>query len=376
MNIKIFVFALACMYLAACEPTIKPALVATPDHAFSYNSIHTDSSEAVYVVVSTPQAILRHLPALTASEVARLQKEDTLLYLNELTKETTKMRLGNTDYDEPFLKVASKQGGEGWIYGGNVRFINLTNEELSELVLDRRLRAMFGGDWAEQLGIYRDELHRLQTEVAFGMMWQRGEQLSDDLEKIINKMVANQGVNDNLPDFLWLNQVMEGYLVHWIAEQQRFYLFRDLRYWLQKTTQTSSLADEQFMQTYLLAYASDSIEYWYPDWQFRKNASDTTICSLLGRGVHVQILDSVEVNLQRSVLFRTELLRLKKSILMDILESKHYWLPTAAVVDELRHILQKNYTCVSRPDRIALEARIAILENAAANGIATNEIEN
>jgi len=43
-------------------------------------------------------------------------------FLNEITPFTEKISLGTSVADEPWVKVKTKRGGEGWVYGAGVYY--------------------------------------------------------------------------------------------------------------------------------------------------------------------------------------------------------------------------------------------------------------
>jgi len=43
-------------------------------------------------------------------------------FLNEITPFTEQISLGTTVADEPWIKVQTKRGGEGWVYGAGVYY--------------------------------------------------------------------------------------------------------------------------------------------------------------------------------------------------------------------------------------------------------------
>ena len=64
---------------------------------------------------------LRSAPTTKAKVVAEVKEGAALKYLNEKTAFTQKIILRKIQHDEPWLKVATEDGKEGWVYGGGVR---------------------------------------------------------------------------------------------------------------------------------------------------------------------------------------------------------------------------------------------------------------
>lgn len=68
--------------------------------------------------------------ATTKSEmIATLKEGEALTFLDERSDFTEKISLRGTLFDEPWLKVSTKNGKEGWVYGGGVKFYKIGVDE-------------------------------------------------------------------------------------------------------------------------------------------------------------------------------------------------------------------------------------------------------
>jgi len=65
---------------------------------------------------------LRAEPNIRAEIVDDLKEGQALLYLEEKTEFTEKVSLRGKIYDEPWLRVKTLEGAEGWVYAGGVKF--------------------------------------------------------------------------------------------------------------------------------------------------------------------------------------------------------------------------------------------------------------
>ncbi len=66
---------------------------------------------------------LRSKPGLKSQVLAELRLYDQVYFLNEMTDSTFKVNLGRMVTDEPYLKVRTKKGLEGWVYGAGLSYI-------------------------------------------------------------------------------------------------------------------------------------------------------------------------------------------------------------------------------------------------------------
>lgn len=65
---------------------------------------------------------LRKGPSLDSASIAELPLFDQVYFLNEMTDSTTVLNLGYELADEPWVKVRTQKGQEGWVYGAGVHF--------------------------------------------------------------------------------------------------------------------------------------------------------------------------------------------------------------------------------------------------------------
>ena len=65
---------------------------------------------------------MRETPDLKSEVVVQLGLFDEVIYMDEVTDFTTPLNLGREEVDEPWFKVRTKKGHEGWVYGAGVDF--------------------------------------------------------------------------------------------------------------------------------------------------------------------------------------------------------------------------------------------------------------
>jgi len=65
---------------------------------------------------------IRSAPSLDSSILNKLVLFEEVHFLNEITPFTEQISLGTTVADEPWVKVKTKRGGEGWVYGAGVYY--------------------------------------------------------------------------------------------------------------------------------------------------------------------------------------------------------------------------------------------------------------
>ena len=64
---------------------------------------------------------VRLAPGLDSKIIASLNEGEEVIYLNEKSDFTTKIRLRGTEYDTSWVKIKKKDGTTGWVYGGTLK---------------------------------------------------------------------------------------------------------------------------------------------------------------------------------------------------------------------------------------------------------------
>ena len=65
---------------------------------------------------------LRLEPGLNSKVLAKLALFEEVFFLNEVTDSTTEVSLGYETANEPWVKIRTRKGQEGWVYGAGVNY--------------------------------------------------------------------------------------------------------------------------------------------------------------------------------------------------------------------------------------------------------------
>ena len=84
------------------------------------NPVKNSLSTTLFVTIDGLN--MRETPDLKSEVIVQLALFDEVIYLEEVTDFTTVLNLGKEEVDEPWFKVRSKKGHEGWVYGAGVDF--------------------------------------------------------------------------------------------------------------------------------------------------------------------------------------------------------------------------------------------------------------
>lgn len=368
----ILLLGLSCL-LPACQSSPPPPTptVDTLPPPIEAPALTQISGLPVTLVVRLGEVTIHEAPQENAPVLYTALAGDSLPFTNRITAIPTALIIDGLPYREPWLRVLLPNDSLGWIYGGAVQFNAQQQPALTKAVLYPRAQEQFGASLTQQMGIYRQEFQGVSTLPGFRTVYTRAHLLKDSLETLMTAYA--QRTPESVPNFFWINELLPGFLVHYIPEKRRYYLFKNLTSWRQAAFQTVEPEDDAFVEVLLTTWASDSIAYYYYGWQLPVDGLG--LCSLLGSGVHKNVLDRLEQNLDSNSYFQPELQSLRQAVIYDMSISTQYWMPLPAVLAELDSILATSYVCLQTNDRIALSTKRQLLETPAAHQIAVNLFE-
>ncbi len=75
-----------------------------------------------WLYVSIEGVNVRKDPSLTSDVIDKLALYDRVLFLNERTDFTEKVNLGSMEVEEPWVKIKTRKGRVGWVYGAGVSY--------------------------------------------------------------------------------------------------------------------------------------------------------------------------------------------------------------------------------------------------------------
>ncbi len=80
----------------------------------------TATAQQLWVVIDGLN--VREQPELKAKSFGKLKLHDRVVFLGDVTKSTQKLSLGAEEADEPWVKIKTKRGTVGWVYGAGVSY--------------------------------------------------------------------------------------------------------------------------------------------------------------------------------------------------------------------------------------------------------------
>lgn len=330
------------------------------------NTTPKDDKNALTVAYKTA---LRQEPGEKNAEVGQLSVGSTVSDLNETSHFLSSITLGDTLRQEPWLRVKTADGRQGWVFAGALRPRPDVSVSLRQWTLQKRFQAWFGPVLAKRWNDWTNTPPPT-TDSSFAAYLREGLRLRDTLNPLIARRVTRDGANP-LPDLYWLSEMTPYFIIQQIGGGTTYYLYLDYRAMAKTAQKTTGRQDDLFCQLGFQAFPTDSIESALPVWVFPLSAEDG--CSNLGQGYHLKILWAIDAAQKAGGLFNPELSGMKDQVLEDATgKDRSYWQPTGKILAELKNIRQNPPHCLSSRDLLALEARTKMFEDAAGNGIRTD----
>jgi len=312
------------------------------------------------LTVKTDRTPLRESPGENGKVLKELEKGTPLRDLDEVSDFMTRLTVQGQTMYEPWLKV---EAGEvkGWVYAAAVDF----GSDSTRLGA-KRFQALLGKNRYEQTAQWRRDFEKIQNQGELAESYLSGRTLRDSL---VRHLPEGDGASPP-PDLFWIKPLLPAFEPQLVAEGTAYYLFADYRVWMQKAAQTPEREDDAFFQFCAQVFPEDSIEYFYPAWFMQ--TWDYGGSSLLGRGVHTNLLATANRIYTMNTPFRSEILRRKAEIINDMTqEGVEYWEQPEKIIQELDAILARNFEILDDADRIALNTRRKHFEEPALHGIKT-----
>ncbi len=315
---------------------------------------------------------LRNSPGTSGETLAMFQKGEVLYDLGEVSDFTTAVELRGVKYNEPWLKVKTREGQEGWIYAGGVYFNTDEASETMEKLHRKRLASFYGKDIAEDIFDYKASYRKARTEEQFAALIRKGERVTEEVNSMNEKklpMPREMFSGEEQPDLRWLEEAFPGYILGSAAEGTILYLRRDWKQFAEKADKTRGKAHDDFVDLALMVHGADSIEYDYP--AYFMQTWDYGGHSLLGEGKHLAILTAAnEMLAKHPGYLEAEIEQIKADLVHDMTASPQgYWYEKERILSEFDKILKAELGILTKNDLTALKEMRKKLEEPEKNEI-------
>ena len=303
---------------------------------------------------------IRDKAGLDGEELEQLKKGTKVTFMGEISDFTDKIKLRGVQHDDPWLKIRIREGQEGWIYGGAVKFkSDEAGKELKNRLITKRLEQFFGNKIVYEVEAYQKQYEEVKTDKEFALLYRSNKELAYKLNYKFTEFFE-MGINDTeYPDLFWIDDPIPAMSLSLVAEGTQYQIFTNIVDLNKKTKETEGGLDDEFTGI-LKAMHADDIEYYYPVWFLQ--TWDYGGYSLLGQGKHTAMLNRLEALSAKTNLFNPEIQAIKKQVIQDIIEGEHYGEKSETILNEIDTIINSNYNVLTENDLIVLKNRRPMFE--------------
>jgi len=121
--------------IVATPAATPPAVATTPVPTLPQggrNSAANATTYATRLYVTIDGLNVRTGPSLDSTAISKLALYEEVYFLNEITPFTQQISLGAEMANEPWVKIKSRSGLEGWVYGAGVYYYKRKRDGVEE----------------------------------------------------------------------------------------------------------------------------------------------------------------------------------------------------------------------------------------------------
>jgi len=333
-------------------------------------SIPAEESKPIELEVYIDDFKMRSGPGVKHKEVARLKEKTILVFQGEESMHSTEIKLRGVKLNAPWLKVKTKEGIDGWIYGGGVKAAASENKAAIKKINQMQMLSFFDKKIIDRINTYDKQWQLSKSSTAFADTYLLGEKIQEEINEILGNKIEIDDPS-HLIDMSWLENSFQGFQNSLVAEGTMFKIFKDFKIMHAKAEETEGTEDDDFLTFQFHANELDSVEYFYKSWFMQ--TWDYGGHSLLGQGKHFDLLNEANELLAKSKLFEKPILAIKIEILNDIsAEHNTYWEPKNKILKEMKKIISADFSFLTTEDKILIKTRYEQFKKPAANKIEVN----
>jgi hypothetical protein len=306
-------------------------------------------------------------PGLEGRAIRALTRGEMLYDLHQVSPFLTPLTLEGRSYVEPWLKVRTKAGEVGWVYGA---VLYNQNGKAAAQLPQKRLAALFGKSLEQKIKRYALAFDAAKTDRELAQAYHAFREIVDSLALHTSFAVAVDPTY-TLPNLFWMPTVLPGVVPQMGNNGDAYYFFAHFGIYRKKAQQTQGKTDDAFFDWCIQQFPQDSIEYLIPPYRIETELGQGS--SLLGRGLHFPTLQQLDALYRRKTPFELDLILLKNRCVDDITQSNpSFWEQRTKIIDELAQICRSNLVILTKADKIALETRLLQLEDPEKYGLRVN----
>ena len=285
-----------------------------------------------------------------------LSKGEQLEDLYEESDFLSKMEIQNQSFELPWIKVKAADDTFGWIYPCPLQLKSLNGLTIDSILRERLLRSLIGVSQWEELQNYNNAFAEADELMAVLDVYKSGKALRDKMLASIEKNLLLRQ-EDELINLFWLKEEFPAFIPQLVAEGTSYYLFVDYNAFLSLAVVSEEYIDDDYFAFAASIYPDDGVEYFYPIWTMQ--TWDYGGHSLLGRGIHLNVLGKIGSLLADDSPFQSELLEIKSKLFEDITKTEvTYWESKEQIQKEIAQIIENFNAYFSEIELSILKSRL------------------
>jgi hypothetical protein len=294
------------------------------------------------VTVAVPSAQLWAEPSSRSKAIAVLEKGQNVVFLGEVSAESSVQTLEGSAREGQWLKVMTSDRDSGWVFAEAVFWEKNASPQLEQALIDGRLRYFMGASLLARYRALRHSMGEVSREDSFASVFWKAIAFQRDLQTVFDEKLRKEAPTAELPDWLWLNAYLPGLWVQATLDGHSYRVYMDYRPWAALAKGTLGDADDYAIETLLQVFPEDSLEFEVPAWQLYDPQKGRF--SLLGRGVHLLLLRRLDVGLLQGGSYREIYLGLLRGILEDLESADAFWESPDRFLSEYEAIRAENFS--------------------------------
>lgn len=300
--------------------------------------------------IQAQRASLYQQPGFESPILKELFQNETVEYLGIESERADFLQLEGFEMNEPWIKVKTNDGHIGWIYAGVTRLDLYKNNA----VVANPLSPFWEKELEVQLQSLKNDFEQTKQASQFRVLYTTLIDLQNRVNEVLQQAAFDQ------KSFLTVQSLFQQtcpfFQLEWNAPNNRYTASIDYRYLLPVALQTPEKSDDYLLEVFFSTYPIDSVEYGCPAWRIEDSAYQQY--SLLGRGIHHQVIQKLDQLIQSDRLFQPTIDRIKKMLVNDISGAGVvYWERPQVIIKELDQVLAGHSEVLNPSDKIAIGVR-------------------
>lgn len=311
--------------------------------------------ESVNLKILLNDLRIRNKPSLNGQVIDKLKENTIVEWLGEISQEQHSITLRGVKFKEPWLKIKTPLGKQGWAYAAATLPIsdsNYTNALRDKLYTQRAIH-FFGNDVGQAVAKYRLRYQQAQTDQQLAAAY---TDIRLHRDRLVERLREKVTIKQPEMDMSWIEYLMPSFTLVKAAEGTVYYPAANFKRFAEKAQATQGSVDDRFFAFCQQLFPYDGMEGFFANWF--EQTWDYGGESLLGQGKHLAALKAMDEQLQQSPLFAQTLKHYKNTLVRDITNPEtKFREPKDKIKRELQQILAKNFSILTSKDKKVIKAR-------------------